>query len=104
MAAPWSPLVKNQDFEMVVALEDYANPGSFLANPTLAAGDVKISKDGGAEANLATLPVVEPASSVGVKMVLSSTECNIDKGYVIFKDQTVPPQWCDLLIPLVTQQ
>ena len=34
----------------------------FQTNPTLATGDAKISKDGGALANLATLPAVTPAA------------------------------------------
>ena len=35
------------------------------ASPTLAAGDVKISGDGGAFANLNTLPSVAPAGGEG---------------------------------------
>ncbi len=103
MAAPWSPPKKGEDWEIPIALEDATNPGFAKANPTLAAGDVKISKDGGAEANLATLPVVEPASSRGVKVVLSATEMTMDKGYVLFHDQTVPAEWNDLFISIQTQ-
>lgn len=104
MAAPWNPPKRAEDLEIVVGLLDWNNPGRFKVSPTLAAGDVKISKDGGAEANLATLPVVEPAASTGVKMVLSATDMTMDKGYVLFKDQTDPPEWCDLKIPIVTTQ
>ena len=86
----------------MIGLEDWVNPGKFKSNPTLAAGDVKISKDGGAEANLATLPVVEPAGSTGVKIALSATEMTMDKGYVLFRDQTAPPEWADLKMPIVT--
>lgn len=104
MAAPWNPPKKSEDFEIVVALVDYANPHKFKDSPTLASGDVKISKDGGAEANLATLPVVEPSGACGVKVAVSSTEMNMDKGYVRFRDQTVPPEWEELFIPIVTTQ
>jgi len=58
MAAPYNPPKKNEDFLVRVALEDMANPGSFKASPTIAAGDFKVSIDGGALANLATLPSV----------------------------------------------
>jgi hypothetical protein len=102
MAAPWNPPVKNQDFEFVVSLEDYANPGNFKSNPTLASGDWKISKDGGAFANLATLPSVEPASGISVKVVLSSTEMNADKVMIVGIDQTSPKEWSDFAICILT--
>lgn len=102
MVAPWNPPVKNEDFEFTVCLEDYANPGLFKSNPTLAAGDVKISKDEGALANLTTLPSVTPASSKLVLVELSSTEMNADKVTIIFSDQTSPPEWADFAITILT--
>lgn len=63
------------------------------ANPTLATGDVQISKDGGAFANLATLPTVSPASGVQVKIVLSATECQAKDITIRFKDQTATAEW-----------
>ncbi len=102
MAAPWNPPVKGEDFQVQVSLEDYANPGNFKSNPTLAAGDVKISKDGGALANLNTLPSVAPASSVLVTLLLSSTEMNADMVSVVFVDQTAPKEWADLVISIPT--
>ena len=39
--------------------------GQFKVAPTLAAGDFKIEKDGGAAANLATLPTVAWGPRVG---------------------------------------
>lgn len=56
------------------------------ANPTLAAGDVKISKDGGAFANLGTLPSVDPASGVRVKVTLSDAECQAKEIMIRFDD------------------
>ena len=44
------------------------------AHPTLAAGDVKVSKDGGAFNNLTTLPTVTPAAGTSVRVSLSATE------------------------------
>jgi len=102
MAAPWNPPVKAEDFEFGVCLEDYGNPGLFVANPTLAAGDVKISKDNGALANLASLPTVTPAAGKIVDVALSGTEMNADKVTVIFSDQTVPPEWSDYAITILT--
>jgi hypothetical protein len=103
VAAPWNPPVKNEDFEFDVCLEDYANPGRFKANPTLASGDVKISKDEGGFANLATLPTVAPASGVQVQVELTGTEMNADKVTIVFSDQTVPPEWCDYAVTIITQ-
>lgn len=102
MAAPWNPPVKNEDFEFVVTLEDFANPGSWKSNPTLASGDWKISKDGGAFANLASLPTVTPASGVGVVVVLSSTEMNADKVLIVAQDQTSPKEWADFALCILT--
>ena len=102
MAAPWNPPKRAEDFECTVALEDMNVPGSFKASPTLAAGDVKISKDGGALANLATLPVVEPAAGSIVKAVLSATEMTADKVTIQFIDQTATKEWADLQITILT--
>lgn len=102
MAAPWNPPVKAEDFEFNVCLEDFANPGLFKANPTLDAGDVQISKDHGAFANLATLPSVAPASGRNVYAQLTGTEMNADTVTIVFHDQTVPPEWSDLAITILT--
>lgn len=102
MAAPWNPPVKNQDFELHIAVEDYANPGNFKGSPTIAAGDFQISKDGGSFANLATLPVVEPASSQMILLVLSSTEMNADSVVIRGVDQTAPKEWADFVLSIPT--
>lgn len=104
MAAPYNPPVKNQDFVCYVSLEDYASPGNFKANPTIAAGDFQISKDGGAFANLATLPTVSPASGRAVQIQLSSTEMNADNVVIQCVDQTSPKEWADLVISIPTTQ
>lgn len=102
MAAPWNPPKRAEDFEGSVALADMAVAGSFKANPTLASGDVKISKDDGAFANLATLPSVAPASGVAVKFALTGTEMTADKVVITFIDQTSPKEWGDLVITILT--
>jgi hypothetical protein len=102
MAAPYNPPTKNENFVCHIALSDMAVAGSLKSNPTLASGDAKISKDGGAFANLATLPAVEPASSVSVRLELSSTEMNADEVLVVFIDQTTPKEWADWSMAIVT--
>lgn len=102
MAAPWNPPRRAEDFEFCVCLEDWVNPGLFKANPTLASGDVQISKDEGAFANLATLPTVAPAAGRQVQVELSATEMTADKVTIVFHDQTVPAEWADYSITIVT--
>jgi hypothetical protein len=104
MAAPYNPPKKNEDFVIYISLSDMAALGSLKANPTIASGDFKISKDGGAFANLATLPTVEPASGVGVKVPLSSTEMNCDNVFITWVDQTTPKEWADGWISIPTTQ
>jgi hypothetical protein len=104
MAAPWNPPKRAEDFEFEVCLEDMANPGLFKNNPTLAAGDVTIVKDHatGAPANLATLPTVLHTSYPAVKVPLSATEMTADVVTVRFHDLTVPPEWADWSITILT--
>lgn len=85
---------KNTAWIGYIRLSPRAGIGTFQANPTLAAGDVKVSIDGGALANLATLPVVTPSGSDWVKVSLSSSEMNGDNILVQFKD-AAGNEWCD---------
>jgi hypothetical protein len=102
MAAPYNPPVKNEDFLIRIALEDYANPGNFKSSPTIAAGDFKVDKDAGGLTNLATLPSVSPASSVLVLITLSATEMNADVVTLVGIDQTSPKEWADIVISIPT--
>ena len=104
MAAPYNPPTKGEDFQFDICLRDAGVPARFKSNPTLAAGDVKISKDNGSLANLATLPSVSPASSVIVASALTATEMTADKVTVVFSDQTDPPEWCDFALTIITTQ
>ena len=74
---------------------------SFKANPTLAAGDVKISKDGGAFANLASLPTVTPAGDTSVQVALSATEMQAARIVVKFVD-AAGAEWESFLIVIET--
>lgn len=102
MAAPYNPPIKNQDFIIRVSLADQSVSGSFKASPTIAAGDFKIDKDGGGLTNLATLPTVDPAGSVLVKIVLSATEMNADVITIVAIDQTSPKEWADFVMSIPT--
>lgn len=104
MAAPWNPPVKGEEFQFVITLEDANVPGSFKASATLASGDFMISKDGGAFAQLSTLPTVTPAGGVGIAVTLSATEMNADKILVTAIDQTAPKEWTDAAFCILTTQ
>ena len=84
-----------------VGLVGRATRPQLQANPTLAAGDVQVSKDGGAFANLTTLPVVTPASGRAVKVDLSATEMTADQVVVQFVD-AAGAEWDDLFVNIQT--
>lgn len=92
---------KNTAFVFDIGLPSQANGAIFQVNPTLAAGDVKVSKDNGALANLATLPVVTPAGSKIVKVSLSANEMNADRVTVQFSD-AAGSEWGDILYEIHT--
>lgn len=79
-----------------------ANSNDLKANPTLASGDVQISKDGGAFANITTLPAATPASGVAVRVSLSATEMQAARIVVKFVDQTATKEWDDLSLVIET--
>ncbi len=86
----------NVAYELYLALKDSVT-GRLKANPTIAAGDFKISTDGGAFGNLATLPVVTPAGSIAVKVSLSAAEMNGDK-IILQAIDAVGSEWDDCLM------
>jgi hypothetical protein len=98
----YNPPAKNEDFIIRIALTDVAVSGSFKVNPTIAAGDFKVDKDGAGLTNLATLPVVEPASSVLVKISLSAAEMNADVVSIVGIDQTSTKEWADFVLCIPT--
>ena len=82
-----------------ISLVDQSDTKKMKSNPTIASGDFKVSKDGGALANLTTLPSVTPASSVMVKIDLSATEMTADNVTVVCID-AAGAEWCDLVFNL----
>lgn len=102
MAAPYNPPVKNEDFVFYVELEDMANSGSFLVDPTLAVGDVKIKLDTAAPTNITTLPSVDTAGESQVRVALTAAEMNAENVVISFKDQTSDKEWADFSLSIPT--
>lgn len=97
-----NPPKKNQAWSTDVVLEDLSNEGRIKLSPTLAAGDVKISIDNGALANITTLPSEAPSGSGIIDVDLTAGEMNGDKITIRFRDQTDPPEWADRTITILT--
>src|SRR5262245_8594332 len=100
----YEPVIKNgvNGAIFYASLLDAATPGAFKTNPTLAAGDFKISIDGGSFNNLASLPTVTPSGGSLVKFVLSQAETNGDNLVIQCVDQTATKAWVDANIPIQT--
>ena len=92
---------KNEALVFSGSLEAVATAGDFQVNPTLATGDFKTSKDGGALANLATLPTVTPAGGSLVQFSLSAAEMNGDHIVVVCKD-AAGDEWRDVNFSTLT--
>jgi hypothetical protein len=68
------PILRNSAGQVVyIALFDGS---AYVATPTIVAGDIQISLDGGAFNNMATLPSETPAASAQVQIPLSQAETN----------------------------
>ena len=102
MAAPYNPPIKGEDFVIYIALENLSVPGSFKVNPTIAAGDFKVKKDAGAPTNLTTLPAVDAAGEIWLKITLSATEMNADVVCIQGIDQTATKEWADFGLAIPT--
>lgn len=92
---------KGVAFIIYISLPSMASPGLMQSNPTLASGDFKVSIDGGALSNLATLPTVTPASSKMVKISLSTSEMNGDNITVVCSD-AAGDEWGDVTLNIQT--
>lgn len=92
--ATYVPAKRGVEYVFYIALRSQADSTIFQSNPTLAAGDFKISKDGGALANPGTLPAVTPGASKAVKVTLSATEMEADNLVLIASD-AAGAEWMD---------
>lgn len=92
---------KNTAWIGYIGMVDQSNTKVLKASPTIAAGDFKISKDGGAFANLTNLPTVTPSGGTAVQLSLTSTEMNADN-IVIACIDAAGAEWCDQFINIQT--
>lgn len=99
--ATYVPAKRATEYIFYVGLDSVATAGAFQANPTLASGDFKVSKDGGSLSDLTTLPSVAPASSKMVKITLSTTEMDADNVTVVCSDAS-GGEWKDLIVNIQT--
>lgn len=90
----YNPCIRGQAYRFFVSLVPQSSSATFQSNPTLATGDVKVSKDGGSLQNVTTLPSVAPSSSKLVQVDLSALEMDADNVTVIFSDAS-GAEWCD---------
>ncbi len=84
-------------FEFCVPLVDSAGRPQFKTSPTLAAGDFKVSTDGSALANLATLPDVYPSGSKSVRIRLSSGEMT-GQNVTVTGSDAAGAEWDDIFV------
>lgn len=95
------PPRRGAEFIIYRPLVSQASRPDFQTNPTLAAGDVLVSTDGGAFANIATLPTVTPAGGTGVKFTLSIAEMTGDNVLVAGHD-VAGAEWDDFAFSIQT--
>lgn len=101
--ASFVPPKKNDSngYVFYISLISQSNPLVFQANPTLAAGDVKVCVDDGAPANITTLAAVDGDHTKRVKVTLNQAETNGDNITVTFQD-AAGDEWCDLTVNIHT--
>ena len=75
--------------------------GQYKVTPTLAAGDFKVEKDGGAAANLATIPAVAPAGGSSLDITFSASEMQ-GKHIVLRLVDAAGAEWNDDAIQILT--
>lgn len=95
-----NPPKKGVAYECYVSVLSQANANIFQASPTMAAGDVKVSIDNAASANITTLPAIGTIVKT-LKVNLSAAEMNGDNIIVLFSD-AAGNEWCDLLLNIQT--
>ncbi len=88
--------VKGVAYEFPVGLDSVLDIG-FQVNPTIALGDFTISRDGDVFDNLSALPVVTPAGSTSVLILLSASEMDADK-IVIFAQDQAGDEWEEMRV------
>ena len=89
------PPARGEAFAFTIpGLKDQANVNVFKVNPTLAAGDVLVYKDGLLDGNIDTLPTAIGAGAP-LRVSLSNTEMEADDLMVLFHD-VAGAEWQDV--------
>lgn len=99
--ADYSLPKKNTAYVFEWGLADYSSPLKIKHTPTLAAGDVKVYGDGALVGNIGTLPAEIGTSGI-LTVSLTAAEMNYDRVVIGFEDQTNPPEWINVFVPLPT--
>ena len=98
---PNLPFVKNAAYTFYLTVISQADVDIFQVNPTLAVGDVRISIDGGALANITILPTAIGAGKV-LSVQLSAAEMNGNEITVLLSD-VAGAEWQDAMIVISTE-
>ena len=96
-----APPVKNAVFTFYTCLVSVADTDNFKSNPTLAAGDITVSIDGGAFNNIGTLPTPISAGPV-LPVALTAAEMNGNVIMVKFAD-AAGDEWQGQLVVIRTE-
>ena len=86
--------IRATQYQFYLTLVDASDPSKFLIDPTISAGDFQVSTDGGALANLDTVPTVSPAGSSNVLVTLSAAEMTGEK--LTIQGIDTAAQWEDI--------
>jgi hypothetical protein len=100
--ATYVPPKQGSDYVFYVSLVSQANTKVFQANPTLAAGDVKIAVDDAAPANLTTLPVVDADFTKRIKVTMGSDQLGSGANATLIFSDAAGAEWCDLAVTIQT--
>lgn len=95
------PPVRGAAFSFAISLVSQADTDTFQDNPTLAAGDVKIVKDGVLDDNIDSLPTAVTSLTRVLNVALSATEMTADRVDVLFHD-AAGSEWQDALVSIYT--
>jgi hypothetical protein len=91
---------RNTPYSTTIALTSRSNPNEFIVDPSISAGDVKVSIDYGDDADIDTLPVVVQAGKSNIQVSLTADEMDGVNIAVMFKDSSA--LWADFLLNIET--
>ncbi len=97
MATFFNPPRYGLEFIFYTGLASQADNAILQANPTIAAGDVQVDKDGANNfTNLGTIPAVV-GTTKSVKVIVSAAEMKADNVTILFSD-AAGAEWSDQLV------